>query len=447
MLELLIDWVVVLGALFVFAIGRPGKGGALTLSYFFGLSVIHVPGVLPFVISGLDLGDSEVTQLGFEMTLLGMAAFVVGALLARRVDRRRAAATSHSPARAQAFEHLGWRALAMGTAAYFVFVPLVVNVPSFTSVVAAVATTLILGLWLILYSANIAGSKRRIAATLALLPLLPLATLVTGGFIGFGISWILSVVAFLFVIVRQRILFYVGAPLAIYLGLSLFVTYMGERTSIRELVWQEQATLFDRLDRVSTIVTEFQMLDLNSRAHVIAIDNRLNQNALVGTAVERHESGWFDFARGATVPIWALVPRAIWPAKPAVGGGLDVVSDFTGIRFAEGTSVGAGQVLEFYVNVGVPGVVIGFGLVGFALMRLDQGIMRALAANDTRGLVLRAMPGLTLLQPGGNLLEIIVAAAAAFVTAHMVLRLRLFDVPLTMPAQARGKTGPARHKS
>ena len=34
--------------------------------------------------------------------------------------------------------------------------------------------------------------------------------------------------------------------------------------------------------------------------------------------------------------------------------------------------------------------------------------MRSLAADDMRGLLLRAMPGLTLLQPGGNLLEILV---------------------------------------
>ena len=79
-------------ALVAFAIGRPGKGGALTLAYFLGLSLIHVPGVLPFLASDVGLGDLEMTQIGFEMTILGMAAFVAGAVLARRIDRRRAAA-------------------------------------------------------------------------------------------------------------------------------------------------------------------------------------------------------------------------------------------------------------------------------------------------------------------------------------------------------------------
>ena len=135
------------------------------------------------------------------MTILGMAAFVAGAVLARRIDRRRAAATGAPPRRrAQAFERLGWRALALGVVAYFVLVPLSFSVPSLTAVVSPLATLLILGLWLVLYGAAVAADRRRTLATLALLPLLPLATLVTGGFLGYGVYWVLSVVAFLFVI-------------------------------------------------------------------------------------------------------------------------------------------------------------------------------------------------------------------------------------------------------
>ena len=294
---------------------------------------------------------------------------------------------------------------------------------------------LILGLWLVLYGAAVAADRRRTLATLALLPLLPLATLVTGGFLGYGIYWVLSVVAFLFVITRRRIWFYCGAPVAVFLGLSLFVTYMGQRTGIREVVWQEQSGLLDRLDRVSAIITEFELLDLTSPDTGAALDGRLNQNVLVGAAVIYHEDGAAPFAYGATIPPWALIPRAVWPDKPEIGGGGDIVSEYTGIRFAEGTSVGAGQVLEFYINFGVPGVLIGFFGLGYLLMWLDQGIMRALAADDMRGLLLRAMPGLMLLQPGGNLLEILVACVAAYVAARLVVSLKFFDVPL--PARPR----------
>ena len=53
MLDLIVIWVALLVALVIFAIGRPGKGGALTLAYFLGLSLIHVPGVLPFLDPGI----------------------------------------------------------------------------------------------------------------------------------------------------------------------------------------------------------------------------------------------------------------------------------------------------------------------------------------------------------------------------------------------------------
>ena len=44
---------------------------------------------------------------------------------------------------------------------------------------------MILGIWLVLYGAAVAADRRRTLVTLALLPLLPLSTLVTGGFLGY----------------------------------------------------------------------------------------------------------------------------------------------------------------------------------------------------------------------------------------------------------------------
>ncbi len=205
--NLIAIWAALLVALVIFAIGRPGHGGVLTLAYFLGLSLIHVPGVLPFLDPGSGLDDFDETQLGFQLTVLGMAAFVAGAILTSRIDRRRAPQDGGRRAGgAQAFERLGWRAVALGAVDYFVIVPLSGRVPSLTSVVSSLATLLIIGLWLALYGAAVAADWRRTLATLALLPLLPLATLVTGGFLGYGIYWVLSIVAFLFVITPS------GAP-------------------------------------------------------------------------------------------------------------------------------------------------------------------------------------------------------------------------------------------
>jgi hypothetical protein len=310
----------------------------------------------------------------------------------------------------------------IGSFSYFVLIPLSGLLPSSAAIIGPLSTTLVIGIWLWLYSASITGNWRRKLTTLALLPLLPAATLAAGGFIGYGVNWVISVVAFLFTLSRRRIWFYLAAPLVVTLGLSLFVAYMGERESIRDVVWQQRASYSERLQRMERIITNFQLFDLENPVHRLAILSRLNQNDLVGTGVIRHERGRVDLAYGSTVGLWALIPRAIWPDKPQVGGGQSVVTEFTDIQFAEGVSVGAGQVLEFYFNFGLPGVIVGFLALGMIFMRLDRRIMQAIATNDARGLLLSGILGLTLLQPGGNLLEIIVASVGALIGARLILR-------------------------
>src|SRR5262249_9259064 len=273
------------------------------------------------------------------------------------------------------FSRLAWRMLVLGIASYFVVLPVSTLVPSMTAVSAVLGTLLILGLWLQLYAAAVAHDTRRTSLTLASLPLLPLATLTTGGFIGFGTIWAMSVLAFKFVIAWRRIWFYLAALPVFFLGLSLFVTYSQQRDNIREVVWNETTGIMQRLNKVSTLVTDFELLDLSNVAHLRALDDRLNQNFLVGVGAIRYQADETQLWYGATVPLWAFIPRAIWPDKPSVGGGQDLVQQFTGITFAEGTNVGAGQVLEFYMNFGMPGVLTGFAVLGFILFRLDRKVM------------------------------------------------------------------------
>jgi len=404
------------------------SGGMLTLAYFLGLSLIHVPGVLVFLDGGSGLQYAEETAVGFELTLLGMFTFLTGAIVAVRMHKRQ---NTHPrgplQSAGQGFGRIGWRLVAAGFVAYFVFAPLSFSIPSLTGAIVAMGTLLVIGLWIELYAASATNNRRRTALALAAVPVLPFATVVSGGFISYGTYWALSVIAFLFVITRQRVWFYVMTPIVVVLGLSVFVTYMGERVGIRQVV-QQQAAFSERLTRVSTIVTQFQILDLNSPLHRQQLNDRLNQNFLVGAGVMRHQSGLTDFAYGSTVPWWAPIPRAVWSDKPVVGGGGDVVAQYTGIVFGPETSVGVGQVLEFYINFGVPGVIVGFFGLGFLLMRLDRAITRAFAESDLRVLLLTAMPALNLLQPGGNLLEIVVGTLTAFLTAHALLYFGVFGV-------------------
>lgn len=418
---LLFIWIGLLAALVVWAIRKPGEGGTLTLAYFLVLSLIHVPGALIFVDPFAAVPGAGASLVGFQMTVIGLTAFVSGAILSRSWNRLPFANTNSVQAvQPKSFEGIGWTIFLTGVASYFVLLPLATLIPSLTSIVAALGTSIVVGLWLRLYGAALTGDRHRTLTTLAILPLLPIATLVNGGFIGFGVCWAISAVAFLFVITHRKRWFFVSAPFVIFFSLSLFVTYMGQRTGIRDLFWNQHAGIVERLDRISTLVTQFQVLDLADQDHIAALNDRLNQNYFVGTGILRHESGAVDLLHGATVSPLALIPRAVWADKPAVGGGGDVVSLFTGISLSRTSSFGVGQVLEFYMDFGLPGVIGGFFILGFILRWLDFGIARALAAGNMRGFLTRSMIGVSMLQPGGNLVEVMVAVVASFLAANLL---------------------------
>jgi hypothetical protein len=441
MLNDLLIWGALLVGLAFLVVDKRRGYGALTLAYFLTLSLGHVPGVLAYLDPNIFWDTAEATKIGFDVTLIGMTAFIVGALAARILRRRTTSAKPHQQMdNADFFSRIGWRVLITGIFAYFALLPVSALMPSLTAVASVLATLLVLGLWLLLYAAASAHGGRQTLSILALLPLLPLATLTTGGFIGFGTIWVLSVVAFHFVIARRRVWFYLAAPPVIFLGLSLFVTYMQQRDDIRDVVWYQNAGIMRRLDQVSRLVTDFQLLDLSDEMHLRALDLRLNQNYLVGEGVMRHREGK-ELLYGTTVALWALIPRAVWPDKPAIGGGQDLVSGFTGIEFDEATSVGVGQVLEFYMNFAMPGVFAGFAVLGFILMRLDQGVMRALAMRNIHGAVKCGLPGLALLSPLGNLLEILVAVTAAIIASQILAHSKLLGSP---PKQSPSAKMPAQ---
>jgi hypothetical protein len=425
---LLLIWFLLLAVFIRFGLGRGPSTGALTLAYFLGLSLIHVPGLLAYLDPASMIPFQEETRIGFELTLEAIAVFVFGVLVARRRFGRVVGSRATQRREADMFESLGWRAIVIGIVAYFVIQPLSFSIASMTAVVSQLGTLKIIGFWLRLHGAVLAHSRQRIVSALALLPALPLSTLTLGGFLGYGIYWVLSVLSFLFVIVRRRSYFYLAAPIVVLFGLSMFITYMGQRPDIREVVWQEDTGLLERIDRVSTLVTKFETLDLSNPIQRAHLSLRLNQNYLIGIGVKRYRSGEVDLAYGATVPAWSLIPRAVWPNKPVIGGGLDVVADFTGLEFNKKTSVGAGQVLEFFYNFGMPGVLVGFFVLGFTFMWLDYKIIDALAARDLRRFLYFAMPGLVMLQPGGNLLEILVALVAAVAMSRLLVMMPILKL-------------------
>jgi energy-coupling factor transporter transmembrane protein EcfT len=418
MLTLLFIWLAV-GVTLAVLSNRSSSG--LSLAYFVGLSLIHVPGA----IIHLDAEEWNRTRVGFEQTVIGAVAFVIAVIIVRfsfaATRQDRSASTRRSsdltPYRTGALDRVALLYFALGGLTFFVVMPIASTIPSATAVLSSWGSLIIVGPCLLLWSAQRDGNWRKFWLTVVFLPVLPLFTLIQFGFIGYGIYWIMAIFSFLFAQSRGRLIYIGVAPMLIFVGLSVFVNYMAARNEIRNLVWHQRASLGARLQRVESVVTNFQWLDFDNNKQREVIDSRLNQNLLVGAAISRLGSGLHEYASGDTISraIVGLIPRALWPDKPAVGGGGDVVTQYTGIRFAKGTSVGAGQVLEFYVNFGTWGVIGGFLLYGLLLGFIDLQISRYLHRNEHSRFVLFFVVGIALLQPGGNLVEILVAAAGAVV--------------------------------
>jgi hypothetical protein len=205
-----------------------------------------------------------------------------------------------------------------------------------------------------------------------------------------------------------------AGTLVAFLGLSIYVTYMRDRRDIREVVWGGES-LASRIGRLTETFTEMEWFDLNNIEHLHRVDDRLNQDALVGMAVDNIRSGAVPLARGGTIADagLALIPRALWPAKPIVAGSGDLVAAYTGLVVPEGTSVGIGHVMEWYVNFATPGVIIGFMLLGAVTVFVDRSAGRWLYRGDVARFTIWFLPGLSVLQVGGSFVEMMSSGAAA----------------------------------
>jgi len=407
---------------------QPRQGSAgLPLAYFLGLSLIHVPGALLYFDSAETDSLAIVSKSGFEQTITGMVAFLIGVLVARYTisrtpviapDVKRAPAGLLSNiARSDRISKLY---IVLGFFVSFGVMRFAGGIPSVAAILSSLGSLMIVGICLRIWVAREEHKPTKAWSALALALLLPLGTTVQGGFIGFGTYWLLVICCFFFARSNHRIRYILAAPVVAFVGLSIFVNYAAARDDFRRLVWVEQVGIGDRFARIAQMIEQFEWLDLSKYEHRRAIDLRLNQNSFVGLAVERLRSKQVDYALGSTPGniVLALIPRVLWPDKPVVGGGGTIVADFTGLKLAEGTSFGAGQVLEFFANFGAVGVIVGFFLYGMCFGHLDFRVSKHLQTGDQRRLLLSFLVSLSLLQPGGNLLEITVSVVTSILVAY-----------------------------
>jgi hypothetical protein len=310
--------------------------------------------------------------------------------------------------------------LIFGIVSYLVLAPTVGRIAGLNWLAAIGSQFVVVGCCLACWQAWNSGGRMALLRTIAPAAALPIVTIVASGFLGFGLVSLSVIMFFCAQFFRPRWLLLAGFLITGYIGLSFYVSYMRDRNAIRASVWGGES-LTERFEVLSRTISNVEAFTPTNPEHLASIDVRLNQDALVGAATN-YLSQPSDYARGAT--LWqaalALVPRLLWPSKPVYAGSGALVSTFTGIRFAEGTSVGVTAVLEFYGNFGTAGVIGGFFILGAIVKALDMAAGAFLAGGDWRAFTTVFLVGISFLNVGGQLAEISMSAMGSVVLASVV---------------------------
>ena len=417
--ELVAFWVALIAIMVVVRRRWNIPGTGLTFAYLLNLSLIHLTGAVIYTLPAFQSRDYRLTELGFRQSVYGLAAFVVGGILITPILVKKGllprASGQHRPD-----ARLPKAYLAAGAVCYILMSTFLRSVPTLSALISSGTQLVVAGFALCCWQAWRNRDTRRLVFWLAASCSMPLMTLIIQGFLGYGAIALLTLLIFVSTLLQSTWRVSLAGALIIYLGLSVYVTYMRDRDEIRNTVWGSQS-FANRVDRLLDTATSIEPFDPSEPVHLQRIDGRLNQNVLVGAAVNQLTQT-DNFARGETFwdALLALVPRAVWPEKPIRAGSGNLVTRFTGIEFSEGTSVGIGQVMEFYANFGTIGVCIGFLIMGVVVTTLDWQAAERLARSDVHGFILWFLPGIATLQVGGQLVEITASAAASLIIALIV---------------------------
>lgn len=417
----LLVWVVI-GLTIALRSRDPARYGVgLTLTFILNMAMNHWFGALVCMLPWYLPSGADFVTTGFELSTLGIVGFAVGCFAVAPF-----VSPDHDSRAEEAVSIWPWHPRVLriytvvGIGSYLAMAVGASRVPSLTAVLSAGFNFVLVALCLAMWYAQLRGDHTRQHLLLAAAFALPFFTMVTAGFLGYGVGYLILVFSFYLLLSRHRVkLLLVSLPLA-YLALSFYVTYMRDRNEIRETVWGGQA-YESRVDAIWHMCTTMEPFDPFDPKHLGRIDVRLNQNRLVGTAALRLQN-MTGYAHGETLwmALTAIIPRAIWADKPEYAGSMDLVSKYTGINFQQGTSVGMGPIFELEINFGSIGVFLGMLLLGVLLGVADRKAGAALRLDDPLMFGKWFLIGIIMQNALGSFAETTASLAAALILISIV---------------------------
>lgn len=383
----------------------------LPVAYLSLLLLNHMPGAFAHAFGEGFLASTGAVEIGIRLTAIGSVCFVGGVWLARFGNANILIKGAADRNRFWLFCLIGGWTVTYGLA-------FLRSIPTVNAVVDNGAGIWILGVMLGLQAALYRGDYKWTYFWLTALAVYPVTGLLLSGFLSYATRAGLIVCCGLIISSRSLWRVIVGISLATVLGLTVFVNYFASRDAIRDAVWGG-AALGERIDAVRGVFT-LELFDPTNGKHLKALDDRLNQNFFVGLAAQRIEEGQVSYLYGRSVweAVLSVVPRALWPDKPVFGGSPKIVAEMTGLELSPTTAFGVGQVMEFYINFGIFGLVAGFLLLGWSLGTLDRKAAAAEIRGDLGRAILFFLPGAALIQPLGSLVELTGGTAAALMAAY-----------------------------
>ncbi|MEQ1895765.1 MAG: hypothetical protein ABL971_00095 [Vicinamibacterales bacterium] len=395
----------------------------LLVAYLLSLAALHWLAPALYLLPWDGEVDLDATLEGLRQSTFAIMALGVGAEVAARQEIRTIGTEEVGPD-ARIPSRLVNMYLVSGASLYVALFSAGSRLPTVRALVSCGSALMVVGIALKCWNAWQEGKTWRLWSWLGAALGLPVMTVLSQGFLGYGYAAMLMVVTFC-ISFRQWSWKAVALGLvAAYFGMSVYVTYMRDRDDIRETVWTGENTAA-RLALLDAAVSSFEWFDWRNARHIERVSGRLNQNYLVGSAVLYLRQGYSEFAKGDTLVQGALavIPRVLWPDKPIVAGSGDLVSQYTGLHFGEDTSVGIGHVMEAYVSFGTRGVVGSFFVIGLLLVLADRSAAAYRNLGDAGRFLICYLPALGLLQVGGSFVEATATAAGSYAVAILFWRL------------------------
>lgn len=152
---------------------------------------------------------------------------------------------------------------------------------------------------------------------------------------------------------------------------SIFIGWLDSRYMIRQ-GYLDNYSIFERIVRFYDGFQFVSPLEMSPVKVYASIKARLDLSDILAEQV-LFQPKIQPYAYGGTVTtdiLGALIPRFLWPTKPALAGGSEFVSRYTGLIWRD-TSMGLPYHFELYANGGGFAVFLGLFTIGWLTAKLE----------------------------------------------------------------------------